>query len=225
VATYLLIHGAQATSWYWHLVVPELENLGHEAVAVDLPSDDDNAGLREYTDAAVRALGDRRIRGDLDLIVVGQSLGGFTAPLVCAAVPVRLLVLVNAMVPRPGETAGAWWANTGHVFPENFDPLTHFLHDVPPPVAEESGRHLRDVSDTIFADPWPLDAWPDVPTEYVLCRDDHFFTADFQRRLVRERLSVVPHEMAGGHLSALSRPAELAQLLEELRLAQTRAGG
>lgn len=212
MATYLLLHGAGSTAWYWHRVVPELEGLGHETVAVDLPCDDDRAGLREYVNAAVRDVGERP-----ELIVVGQSLGGFTAPLVCDSRKVRLLILVNAMVPRPGETAGEWWENTGHVFPEDFDPMTHFLHDVPSAVAEESALHLRHQSEAIFKDPWPLEAWPDVQTEYVLCREDRFFPADFQRGMVSERLAITPHEMDGGHLPALSRPHELTQALEQLR--------
>jgi hypothetical protein len=46
-----------------------------------------------------------------------------------------------------------------------------------------------------------------------LCRDDRFFPAEFQRRVVRERLGIVPDEMDGGHLPALSRSHELAQRL------------
>jgi hypothetical protein len=48
------------------------------------------------------------------VVLVAQSLAGFTAPLVCEDVRVALLVLVNAMIPRPGETPGEWWGNTGH---------------------------------------------------------------------------------------------------------------
>ena len=65
--------------------------------------------------------------------------------------------------------------------------------------------------------PWPLAARPDVPTRFLLCRDDRFFPADFQRRVVRERLGVVPDEMDGGHLPALSRPIELVDRLEAYR--------
>ena len=108
MATFVLIHGAASDGWYWHLVVTELKARGHDAVAPDLPCDDDSAGLAEYADTVVDAIGDRS-----DLVVVGQSLGAFTAPLVCERVPVRLLVLVAAMVPSPGEPPGAWWANTG----------------------------------------------------------------------------------------------------------------
>jgi pimeloyl-ACP methyl ester carboxylesterase len=86
----------------------ELSNRGHDAVAVTLPNEDDSAGWFEYADTVVQAVGDRRQVG-----VVGHSLGGFTAPLVCAGVRVELLVLVAAMIPSPGELFADWWANTG----------------------------------------------------------------------------------------------------------------
>src|SRR6266851_7810416 len=108
MATYVLIPGAGGNAMYWNLLEPELRGRGHDVVAPHLPGADDSAGLAEYTDIVVNAIGDRQ-----QLIVVGQSLGGFTAPLVCEQVPVDLLVLLNAMVPAPGETAGEWGANTG----------------------------------------------------------------------------------------------------------------
>src|SRR5262245_14041262 len=108
MATYVLIHGAGTDSWYWHLVAPQLQERGHDVVTPDLPCDDDAAGLREYADVVVDAIGDRS-----HLVVVAQSFGGFTAPLVCTRVPVQLLVLVAAMVPAPGESADEWWGHTG----------------------------------------------------------------------------------------------------------------
>jgi len=212
VTTYVLIHGAGSDSWYWHLVAPRLQALGHDVVAVDLPCEDDSAGLEEYAQAVVDAVGDRP-----DLVLVAQSLAGFTAPLVCDRVPVMLLVLVAAMVPRPGESPGEWWANTGHEFPDPFDPETVFTHDLPPELAAASLDHVRDQSGTPFESPWPLEAWPDVPTRFLLCRDDRFFPAEFQRRVVFERLGIVPDEMGGGHLPALARPDELVERLERYR--------
>ena len=226
MATYVLIHGAGSDSWYWHLVRPELEALGHDVVAPDLPSSDDAAGLSEYADVVVDAIGDRR-----DLIVVAQSMGAFTAPLVCERVPVDLMILVAAMVPRPGETPGEWWGNTGQRDARracdaregrdpdaDFDPVVTFLHDVPADIAAESAAHVSEQSETPFQKPWPLDAWPDVPTRFLLCRDDRCFPAEFQRRVVKERLGFAPDEMDGGHLPALSRPKELAERLEAYRV-------
>lgn len=212
MATYVLIHGAGSDSWYWHLVVPKLQARGHDVVAVDLPCDDDTAGLNEYAQTVVDAVGDRR-----DLILVAQSLGGFVAPLVCDRLSVRLLVLVAAMVPRPGESPGDWWANTGHEFPDPFDPDVVFTHDLPPELARASLEHVREQSGTPFETPWPQAAWPDVPTRFLLCRDDRFFPAAFLRRVVSERLGIVPDEMGGGHLPALARPEELVERLEGYR--------
>ena len=212
MATYVLIHGAGSDAWYWHLVAPRLRALGHDVVAVDLPCEDDAAGLGEYAAAVIDAVGDRH-----ELILVAQSLGGFTAPLVCDRLPVRLLVLLAAMVPRPGESAGDWWANTGHELPDPFDPAVVFAHDLPTGLAAASLEHVRQQSGTPFEQPWPLAAWPDVPTRFLLCRDDRFFPAEFQRRVVAERLGIVPDEMDGGHLPALARPDELVQRLEAYR--------
>jgi pimeloyl-ACP methyl ester carboxylesterase len=214
MATFVLLPGAGSDSWYWHLVVPDLEAAGHDVVAVDLPVTDDTAGFAEYADVVVDAIGDRR-----DVVLVAQSMAGFTAPLVCARVPVTLMVLVAAMVPRPGESGGEWWTNSGHADAlqsgaiDSDDVVELFLHDVPDAVARAPEHHVLPQSESVFADPWPLDAWPDVPTRFLLCRDDRFFPAEFQRRVVRERLGIEADEMDGGHLPALSRPHELSQRL------------
>jgi len=218
MTTFVLIHGAGSGASYWHLVQPRLAAAGHAVIAVDLPCDDDRAGLAEYLATTLEAIGDRT-----DLVVVAQSMGGFTAPLVADRVPVDLIVLVAAMVPAPGESPGAWWDNTGHAEalraaavadgrdPEDGDPATLFLHDVPPAAIE--GATVRPQSGTPFEKPWPLAGWPDVPTRFLLCRDDRFFPAEFQRRVVRERLGFAPDEMDGGHLPALAHPDELAARL------------
>lgn len=226
VATYVLIPGAGGESSYWHRVIPELRSRGHDVVAPDLPADDDTAGLAEYADVVVDAVGDRT-----GLILVAQSMGSFTASLVCTRLPVRLVVLVAAMAPAPGETPGEWWENTGQSQAARaaaeqegrdpgaeFDPVAIFLHDVPPDVlAEAMARPPRDQSDTPFKEPWPLPAWPDVPTRFLLCRRDRLFPAEFQRRVAEERLGIVPDEMDSGHLPALARPAELVERLETYR--------
>ena len=102
--TFVLVPGAGGAAWYWHRLVPELETRGHRAIAVDLPGDDEKAGLPEYAAAVVAAAGDL-----VDVVVVAQSLAGFSAPTACARRPVERLVLLNAMIPLPGETPGAWW--------------------------------------------------------------------------------------------------------------------
>src|SRR6185312_9080889 len=109
MATFVLIHGAGDVGWYWHLVEAQLRARGHDVVAPDLPSEDEAKGLDETADAVVREIGDRQ-----DLVVVGQSFGGFTAPLIAARLPVKVLVYLAAMVPAPGERPADWWSNTGY---------------------------------------------------------------------------------------------------------------
>jgi pimeloyl-ACP methyl ester carboxylesterase len=220
MATFVLIHGAGDVGWYWHLVERELYQRGHDVVSPDLPCEDDTAGLREYTDTVVEWIGDRR-----NLIVVGQSFGGFTAPLVADRLPVDAIVLVTAMIPAPGEKAADWFANTGwgQAVREqaqrdggrtgSADPFVVFYHDVPRALAEEALSRERHQSDTPGLSPWPLNAWPAVPTRFVLCTEDRFFPRDFMRRVVAERLSITPDEITAGHCVALSRPKELATML------------
>ena len=221
MAAYVLIHGAGDSAFYWHLLDRELRERGHDVVAVDLPCDDESAGLSEYTDAVVDAIGNRA-----ELIVVAQSFGAFTAPLICTRVPVELMVLVAGMIPRPGERGDDWWAATGFETAARAarerdggddSVIAVFYHDVPPALAAEAVRRGRAQAAAPGLEPWPLAAWPEVPTRYLLCRDDRFFPAGWMRGVVRERLGIVPDEIDGGHCPALSRPRELAERLEAYR--------
>jgi pimeloyl-ACP methyl ester carboxylesterase len=216
MATYVLIHGAGDSAFHWHLLAPELRERGHLVVAMDLPCDDESAGLSDYTDTVVEAIGDRT-----ELVLVAQSFGAFTAPLVCAQVPVELMVLVAGMVPLPGEKGEDWSANTGYESAareqDDNSEIAVFYHDIAPALATEALSRGRDQAETPGLEPWPLDAWPDVPTKYLLCRGDRLFPAGWMRGVVRERLGITPDEIDGGHCPALSRPKELAERLEAYR--------
>lgn len=229
--TYVFIPGAGGDGSYWRLVAAELSARGHETLAVDLPADNDDADIPDYADVVVDAIGDRR-----DIILVAQSMAGLSVPSVCERVPIRMVVLVNAMIPAAGERPGEWWTNTRHAEARRhkdlrdgrdpdaeFDVATVFLHDVPRELAEQSGRTSRPQSNTPFTSSWVSPPWPDVPTRVLIGRDDRFFPAEFQRRIVQERLRVTPDEMPGGHIVALSQPRELADRLEAYAAALDRA--
>lgn len=219
MSTFALIHGASDVGWYWHLLEAELRRRGHVTVAPDLPCEDDTAGLAEYADTIVSAIGDRE-----DVVVAAQSFGAFVAPLVATRVPVDAIVFVAGMIPAVGESPGAWWENTrfGEAVaaredqegPSSDDTSASFYHDVPRPLVEEATRRHRGQSQTPMGAVWPLTAWPDVPTEAIVCSDDRFFPPSFMRRLAEERLGATPDELAAGHCVALSQPVALADLLE-----------
>jgi pimeloyl-ACP methyl ester carboxylesterase len=219
MASFVLVPGAGGMAWYWHRAVPLIRAAGHEPIAVDLPGDDRHAGLAAYADIVIGAIAERS-----DVILVAQSLGGFTAPLVCARSPVRMLVFVNAMIPKPDETAGQWWGATGAVeareqaaarggYATEFDAATYFLHDVPPDVLRAGPQQPRGEAEIVFGEPCRFTRWPDIPIHVVAGRDDRFFPIEFQRRVARERLGKKVEEIPGGHLVALSNPEGLTQRL------------
>ena len=219
MSRFVLIPGAGGSAWYWSRVLPLLHDAGAGAVAVDLPGDDDKAGLDAYVDLVCEAA-----RGDDDVVLVTQSLGGFTAPLVAQRMSVRAIVFVNAMIPSPGELVGDWWADTGSGaariaaadaggYSPEFDVFTYFLHDVDPDIAAEGEAYQRPEADAVFDSVCDFAEWPDVPIHVVAGADDRFFPLEFQRRVARERLAVELDVLPGGHLIALSQPDALADYL------------
>ncbi len=218
MTAFVLVPGAQATGRHWAHVVAALADLGHEGLAPDLPTGP-GADLGACAAAVAAAAGGRG-----DVVVAGHSLGCFTAPLAAARIPARLLVLVCPMIPAPGETAAGWgeavgWeeARRAAGLPADVDDGRDFYADVPPERVAASERDAgRPGPAGMWEDPWPLAAWPEVPTRVLLARDDRMVPAPLVRRLARERLGVTPDEMDGGHLPALARPEELAARLAAL---------
>jgi pimeloyl-ACP methyl ester carboxylesterase len=209
-------------------VIRELEARGHSAVAPDLPTDDPGAGAREYAGIVVDALGDCD-----DVVAVGHSLGGMTVPIVAAMRPVRRMVFLGAMVPAPGEVYGEFLATqpdalTAAPPPTAYDgsgvrpprtwevALDAYYLDVPSDVARRAWQRLRPQSATLFTERCPLEAWPDVPSTYILMTDDRSVSPDWSRRVARARLGVDPIELPGGHSPFLSRPGQLADVLASL---------
>jgi pimeloyl-ACP methyl ester carboxylesterase len=128
------------------------------------------------------------------------------------------------MIPRPGETPGAWWDNVGwerarttaarrNGYSPDFDLDTYFLHDIPADLRQQMLGHDVAQSPGPFGDKCLFDEWPGVPLHVIAGRDDRFFPVELQQRVARERLGVEPDVVPGGHLAALSRPAELAAAL------------
>jgi pimeloyl-ACP methyl ester carboxylesterase len=225
----VLIPGAGGRGWVWHLVEADLRRRGYDAFAVDLPAADESQGLPAYADAVVsaigeRAIGERAIGERAPVVIAAYSLGAFTAPLVWQRVPARQVIFVNAMIPRPGETPGAWWDNVGweqartaaarrNGYSPDFDLDTYFLHDIPADLRQQMLGQEVPQSPGPFGDICTFDGWPGVPVHTIAGRDDRFFPVELQQRVARERLGVEPDLVPGGHLAALSRPAELSAAL------------
>jgi pimeloyl-ACP methyl ester carboxylesterase len=219
MSRFILVPGSGGVAWYWSRVVPLLEAAGHDAVAVDLPGDDQTAGLAEYAELVVRAAD-----GHGDVVLVAGSLGGFTAAIASRDLSLRALVFVNAMIPVPGEMAGKWWDDVDAIpareqaagsggYSCEFDLETYFLHDVPAAVAAEGEAYQREEAELVFGQACDFDRWPSVPTHVLAGADDRFFPVALQRRVASDRLGLSIDVIPGGHLIALANPAGVAEYL------------
>lgn len=226
-ASFVLVPGAGGSPWFWSRLTPLLQDAGHRAVAVDLPGPDPEVTLDGYVERVVAAIED--LPRDAPVVLVGQSFGGFSASAAALRVRVDALVLLNAMIPRPGESGARWWKAVGQSRARRaneeaagrdpgrpFDVLDVFFHDAPADVVAETAEHEREQSDAAFGSPWPGAAWPDVPTTVLVADDDRLFPPAWQRDIARDRLGLEAVEVPGGHLNALTRPVELLQALRSV---------
>ena len=225
----VLVHGSYHGAWCWDLLVPELERRGHRAITVDLPISDPLAGASDYADVVVGA-----IERDSEPVVLGHSMGGLVIPLVAARRPVRRLVFLAAMLPRPGVTLAdqrkaepmdglvppttAEFTGLGDdvwmIGPNTATEL--FFHDAPPDVAAFATSRLRPQAYRFMNEPSPLLAWPEVDRDYIVCRDDRALNPAWGRAAARDRLGVEAVEIDGGHSPFLTRPAELAAVIDSM---------
>ena len=225
----MLVHGAYHGAWCWDFLTPELVRLGHRVTAIDLPISDPSLGAAEYARTVAAA-----IDPGTAPMVVGHSMAGVVIPLLPAIVPVGRLVFLAAFLPRPGQSVNdqrAVEAIDGRVAlrtsqftdlgddvwmigPDTATEL--FYHDAPASSARWAVQRLRPQAYRVMSEVTPLAEWPDVPCSSLLCRDDRALNVDWARTAARERLGTIALELPGGHSPFLTRPRDLATLLDGL---------
>ncbi|MDQ6616971.1 MAG: alpha/beta hydrolase [Actinomycetota bacterium] len=230
MTTFGLVHGAFHGAWCWDLLTPALHRLDHNVIPIDLPCDDPTADVSGYAQIVIDALSSE---GE-DVVLVGHSLGGLTIPLVAAARPVRRMVFLNAFIPQPGVAFSVQASTETGMFPSTPEatwPVTDddgllswpadraipaLYPDCPDDVATWAASNLRRQSLAPHQEPCPLQAWPQVPSSYILCTDDSALSPQWARRAANDRLGQPAHELPGGHSPFLSRPYQLAELLHNI---------
>jgi len=223
VATFCLIHGSAQSPRGWDLLTPELQRRGHDVLLADLPAGVTQLPWKEYSDAILAACGSAK-----NVIVVGASMSGIFLPLVAAQSRcVRKMVFEAGMIPPLGISPLQMVRSDVSMFNPAWigkdptrDPAVarEFLfHDCSPETVEWALGTLRlMVPMRVLNDPIPIQAWPAQPSVYIVCRDDRTILPEWSRRKAREMLLVEAVELPGGHCPHVSRPAELAELLNAI---------
>lgn len=229
--TFGLIHGAWHGAWCWEPLMAELERRGHRAVAVDLPCADPTVTTVDNAAQVVEALAEANAAGADDVVVVGHSLGGIVAPVVAQLRPVRKVVLLAALVPRPGRSLTDVMRSEPECTTEDFDKAPRhfgdhgavtwdpdvaaglFFRACEPETARWAAARLRPQVWTTSQEITPLERWPDCEIVSIVCADDEVLAPEWSRRIARDVLGVEPVELPGGHSPMLSHPSDLANAL------------
>lgn len=235
---FVLVHGGFHAAWCWERTIPELNRLGHDAVAVDIPGHGtrlhEESTLANRRDAIVEVLRP----GD---VLVGHSGGGFDITLAADAATdlVAHTIYLAAALPREGRTYpeamamrdsedGSFDADVGEMLSYlNFDEdgamsfatfegaWQYFYHDCDEQTARWAFQRLcperfGDTTTTPVSVPRFWEA--DLPRSYIRCLQDRS-KPRWLSDVVATRLGVDPLTIDSSHSPFLSRPAELAELL------------
>lgn len=213
----VLVHGAYADGSSWSAVIERLQKAGLHVTAVQNPL----TSLADDAAATQRALALQ----DGPTILVGHSWAGTVISQAGNDPKVAGLVYVAARAPDAGEDYGALAArfptppaSAGLVKSGGYAQLNEqaFLHDFAGDLDPVQARVLYAeqgrISDTLFASRTTEAAWRHKPTWYAVSTNDRTTSPELERFLAK-RMNAHTIELASGHLSLLSHPDEIADLI------------
>jgi Alpha/beta hydrolase family len=225
MGSYCLMHSSGQGPEGWKLVVEELERRGHRVLTPGFHVDRTDEGLAYHAETIIEAL-ERSGLSSREVVAVAHSAAGMYLPLVAERWPVRRMVFLAALVPRPGLSVRDQFRTDSSMFnpawvgknPMEDQVAVEFCyHDCPPERLEWAmSTRVLFYAKRAMEEPCPLRAWPAVPAAYIVCADDRTVTPAWQRKAAREWLGVEPVEIPGGHCPNVSRPETLAEVLERV---------
>lgn len=226
--TFGLVHGSWHGGWCWEYLQDELDKAGYRSITVDMPIDNPSATFDDYTDTVVEAFVEEE-----NLVLVGHSRAGNVLPRVAGKLSVNKMVFVAASFeqatvghPTTDEVDFVPARNSGF-FRNGIIELENNLTRFDPEVAKQLFYNECSESTKDWAvaklrpqkrsnnEP-PLKAWPNIPTEYIICTNDLVVRPEWSEYSVRNWLQIEPTYLKSDHSPFLSHPKELARMLLEL---------
>jgi pimeloyl-ACP methyl ester carboxylesterase len=215
----VLVHGLFADGSSWSEVIPRLQAAGLNVTAVQNPL----TTLPDAVAAALKVLA----RQDGPTVLAGHSFSGMIVTDAGVHPNVSALVYVAARAPDAGEdytalakTFPAPPASAGIVFDGDEGRLSEeaFLHDFAGDLPEAKAKAL-------YAVQWPFHktlltgktthaAWRAKPSWYAVSTEDRTINPDLERFMAK-RMGAKTIEVKSSHVSLISQPATIANLILE----------
>jgi len=229
----VLVHGGSLGAWSWAAVIAQLQKMGHQAMAVDLPGrgetpyDLDRITLAVHVDAVARYIEERDLR---DVVMVGHSMAGIIMPGVAVRMPHRIkrLIFVSALIMRDGESPMEVFRGGGLRAGERFKMARESMADrFRKQQLNDAPRDLQDfvmaaiVPDqmAVLSEPVPMKEFEtlDLPTSVIVLEDDIAIDPLRFHPLFTDRLrSPTIRSIKSGHGVMFTKPVECARAIVEL---------
>jgi pimeloyl-ACP methyl ester carboxylesterase len=213
----VLVHGLFADGSCWTEVIARLQAAGLNVTSVQNPL----TTLPEAVASAERVLA----RQDGPTVLVGHSFSGMIVTEAGAHPNVSALVYVAARAPDAGEdytalakTFATPPASAGIVFDGDEGRLSEdaFLRDFAGDVPTAKAKVLYAVQQpfhrTLLAGKTTQAAWRSKPSYYAVSTEDRTINPDLERFMAK-RMGARTIELKSSHVSMISHPEEITQLI------------
>ncbi len=226
--TIVLVHGAFADGTGWQRVIPILQRDGYTVIAVQNPL----ASLAGDVETTKRVIDAQRGA----VVAVGHSYGGAVITGAAAGNPnVKALVYIAAFAPDAGEPVGAFLGKypsalgaaltkpdaAGFLYIDRSQFRDVFARDVSEAEANVMAAAQKPVSGSVFGASLATPAWKTIPSWYVVAREDRAINPDLERFYAR-RMGAKTTEIGASHVLFVSRPEEVARVIEQAASATPR---
>ena len=215
----VLVHGAFADATSWQGLIPLLQKEGFRVTAVQNPLatlDEDVAVTKRVVDAE-----------DGDVILVGHSYGGAVITNAAVGSPnVKALVYVAAFGPDAGEALGGLLEKfpptplatslvpdaAGFLYVDREKFRDAFAGDLSEEQIAVMAATQKPLAAAIFGQPSPEAGWKTLPSWFAISLEDHAIHPDLQR-FMAGRMKATVTEVAASHVSYISKPKEIADVI------------
>ena len=227
VKNIVLVHGAFADGSSWSKVIPHLQQMGYNAVAVQNP----------LTSLADEVAFTKRIIGlqDGPVILVGHSWGGAVITEAGDDPKVVGLVYVTAYAPEPGQSANDASSPFGwtegqkqiRVDSQKFATVTEkgMFEYIAEGLAEAERKLFFAVQGQsygpMFDEKLTVAAWKSKPTWAVISTKDQMLPPEMERTSA-EKIGAVTTTLSTCHMSILEEPARVAAVIDQAAKAALR---